>query len=162
MADLSTELLQMIAEDPRAFLIRNRKAEERIGIKNERIAHIWSVGVSITQAPKQAAAYTGPGDKVGSCALEIASLEEEIEEELRELRKIQSETMRAIRLLVRDTTQQAILEGYYLAGMRWEEIAYKMNYAYRWVLRLHKRGLLTMKNEAICLCEMRASAAQQR
>lgn len=148
---LSNELLQMIAESPRAFLRRNYRTEEQIRVKQRRIDKIWSASVSITQALKPVVVYTGPGDKVGDAVLEITRLQEEIAEEVANLRKIQEETEEAIRLLVADPTLRAILEAYYLAGMRWEEIAVNFNYAYRWTMRLHRKALKIMQSEAITL-----------
>lgn len=152
MNELPQELLEMIARDPRAFLRRNYRTEDRIRIKRQRLEHLEEVSTTITQTVKAAAAYTGPGDKVGDSAAAIADLKDEIVQELAELSVIQRETALAIRLLVSDNTLRAILEAYYLAGMRWEEIACTMHYAYRWVQRLHRKALFVMKSEARSLC----------
>ena len=148
---MTDELLEMIAESPRAFLRRNRRTEEQIEVKRRRIEHLWAVSVSITQAVKPVVVYTGPGDKVGNAAVEIAQLCGEIERDRAELVQIQRETAQAIEELVPDQTLRAILEAYYLAGMRWEEIAVQFNYAYRWTMRLHRKGLKTMQAAAIKL-----------
>ena len=161
MTELSTELLQMIANDPREFLRRNYRVEQRIKIKQERLAHIWQVGIAVTQTAKPAAAYTGPGDKTGSCAVELVALQTEIEDSLAELVLIQQETAFAIQHLVHDTTLRMILEAYYLSGMRWEEIACTMHYAYRWVQRLHRKGLNAMRIAAQSLCDVREEVEQQ-
>lgn len=153
MTELPQDLLEMIARDPREFLRRNHRIEEQIQIKQKRIEHIWSVSVSITQALKPVTVYTGPGDKIGDGAIALTALQEEIREDVAGLERIQRETELAIRSLVKDQTLRMILEAYYLSGLRWEEIACAMHYAYRWVLRLHKRGLSQMKAEAQNLCE---------
>lgn len=154
MNELPQELLEMIARDPRAFLRRNYRTEDRIRIKRQRLKHLEEISTTITQTVKAAAAYTGPGDKVGDSAAAIADLKDEISTELEELGVIQQETALAIRLLVTDTTLRALLEAYYLSGMRWEEIAYTMHYAYRWVQRLHRKALSQMKSEARSLCNL--------
>lgn len=154
MTELSQELLELIARDPRAFLRRNYRTEDRIRIKQQRLEHLEDVSVSITQTMKAAAAYTGPGDKVGDSASAIADLKDEIAAELEDLTAIQQETALAIRLLVSDNTLRALLEAYYLSGMRWEEIACTMHYAYRWVQRLHRKALSVMRSEARSLCSL--------
>ena len=40
-----------------------------------------------------------------------------------------------------DKTLQLLLRYRYIDGMTWEQIAVKMRYDYRWVLRLHGRAL---------------------
>jgi hypothetical protein len=145
---LSQELLRMIAENPRTFLRRNYRTEEQIEIKRRRLSHIWQVSVSITQAVKPVVVYTGPGDKVGESAIEMTQLRDEIQEEINALERIQRETAEAIETLVQDVNLRAVLSGYYLAHMRWEEIACSLNYAYRWTMRLHRKGLKMMQDEA--------------
>lgn len=151
---LSDEALQQIAQDPKAFLSRNKKTQERIQIKQRRRNQLWEVSISITQAVKPVVVYTGPGDKIGDTAIEMATLESEIALEIQALVDIQRETSIAIETLLQNDSLKAILEAYYLSGMRWEEIACAMHYAYRWVLRLHKRALQQMQLEAKRLCNM--------
>ena len=150
---MTQELLEMIAQDPRAFLRRNRRTQDRINIKRRRLEELARVSVSITQAVKPVVVYTGPGDKIGECAIEMADLRDELLDEIAELENIQRETGEAIRLLLKDETLKALLEAYYLAGMSWEEIAYTMHYAYRWVMRLHKKALKIMQDEAKALTQ---------
>ena len=145
---LTEELLRMIAASPRAFLRRNYRTEEQIGIKRRRIETLWRASTATTQTLKAVVAYTGPGDKVGNAAVEIAALCEELENDAAALAGIQRETAEAIERLVPDKTQRMILEAYYLSHMRWEEIAVTMHYAYRWTMRLHQKALRTMQAEA--------------
>ena len=42
---------------------------------------------------------------------------------------------------VEDATQRALLVNRYVNLMRWEYIAIKMDYDYRWIMRLHCRAL---------------------
>lgn len=145
---LSEELLQMIAANPKTFLRRSYRVEEQIKVKRTRLEHLRGVSVSITQALKPVAVYTGPGDKVGDSAIEMSMLTDEIEAEIAELIEVQCETACAIRTLLPDDTLRAIFEAYYLSRMRWEEIAYTFHYAYRWTMRLHRKGLKLMQSEA--------------
>ncbi|MBQ3330819.1 MAG: hypothetical protein IJG87_06540 [Ruminococcus sp.] len=145
---VSQENLEMIAADPRSFLGQCFKLEQRIKVKKQRIDHLRQISIQITSSVKPVSAYTGPSDKIGNCAIEITALTQEIEEEIIRMLRLQHEVADAIFELVPNQTQRAVLEARYLSGMSWEEIAYNMHYAYRWVLRLHKNGLAAMKENA--------------
>ena len=145
---MTTEALQAIAADPKAYLLRCSKAERRIRVKARRVDQLRRLSVQITTTLKEASAYTGPNDKVGNCVIEIVALSGEIEKEIAEMVDQQRETGAAIRTLIPDVKVRAVLEARYLAGLSWEEIAYELHYAYRWVLKLHKRGLAMMQEAA--------------
>lgn len=140
--------LEVIAADPRAYLRRCHRTEARIRVKEKRIARLYQVSTQITSTVKAVSAYTGPSDKIGNCVLEIVSLQEEISSEAENLVLAERETEAAIRELVPDVTQRAVLEARYLAQMSWEQIAYEFHYAYRWTLKIHQRALNAMKTEA--------------
>lgn len=145
---LTKDHLKVISEDPRAFLNQSYKTQERIRIKEHRIRQLKELSVQITSTIKPVSTYTGPGDKIADCAINIVDLSREIEDEIRSLAEAQELVSESIKLLVPDVVQRSIMEARYLVGMRWEEIAYEYHYAYRWVLRLHRRGLNAMKNTA--------------
>ena len=142
------EDLELIAKDPRAFLSQCYKTEERIRTKERRIVHLRELSTKITPTLQPVSAYTGPSDKIGDCASQITDLEAEIRSEIKDLLTAQKTVMEGICCLVQDPVQRAILEDRYLAGQRWEEIAYDYHYAYRWVLRLHRRALAAMREHA--------------
>ena len=145
---ISKEALQMLADNPRAFLQQGRAIERDIQVKNLRLGRLRQISVQITTTIKAASAYTGPGDKVGDCVTEILDLTKEIETCIGRLLEKQQEIQKAIDLLVEDPTQHAILEAKYVVGASWEAIAYEFHYAYRWVMRLHKRALKAMQDTA--------------
>lgn len=145
---ISKEALQMIADNPRGFLQQGRAIERQIQVKNLRIGRLRQISVQITTTIKAASAYTGPGDKVGDCVTEILDLTKELETEVSRLLEKQQEIQAAINLLIEDATQKAILEAKYVVGVSWETIAYEFHYAYRWVMRLHKRALKVMQETA--------------
>lgn len=145
MTYLTEEDIKLIAADPKAFLAQVYHIERLISVKERRIDHLRQVSVQITQTIKPVTVYTGPGDKIGSSVIEIADLTQEIEADIIKLLEQQRKTAEAIAEFVPDRTQRSILEARYLAGMSWEEIAYKFQYAYRWILRLHKKALASMQ-----------------
>lgn len=142
------EDLQAIAQDPKAFLLQCGKAERSIHTKARRIEHLQQISVQITTTIKAVSAYTGPGDKVGDCASEIVDLTGDLAQEATALVSLQWRVADAIEELVPSDKQRDLLEAKYLSGMTWEEIAWSKHYAYRWVMRLHKQALNTMKEEA--------------
>lgn len=146
--NISQTDIELIAKDPKVFLNRCYRAEERINTRERQIQQLEELSVKITATIKPVSAYTGPGDKVGDCAIKIVDLTEEIKEEIANLVTGYEIVREAILFFVPDTVQQVILEDRYLLGMRWEEIACKYHYAYRWVLRLHKKALVCMRKNA--------------
>lgn len=151
---LTKEQLQKIVEDPKAFLNRSYNIDTRIKTKKARIAYLHSICKSTTQSIKPVVVYTGAAKKVEACISEALDIEAEIREDILELQQIQRETAEAIYYLLDDVTLQTLLEQRYLASMRWEEIAVNMNYAYRWVMRLHVKALRLMKIKAFSLLAM--------
>lgn len=145
---LSKEHLEQIAQSPQAFLREGRKINTRIAVKERRIAQLRRVSVQITTRPSEAGAYTGPHDKIGECAIQIADLTREIADEAASLAEYQRLIGAAIKTLISDRPLAAVFEARYLAEMSWEEIAYTFHYAYRHVLRMHAKGLCIMQEEA--------------
>ena len=125
----------------REFFNRAYRCNERIAVKQERIAQLRRLAESTTASLKQTPGAKGPSKLLENSVVRIVDLQAELEAEIQELVKCQREIGRAITELVADPTLQVILECRYLAFMRWEEIAVKLNYAYRWVLRLHSKAL---------------------
>ena len=62
-----------------------------------------------------------------------------------ELISVKRETEAAISQ-VENSTYRELLRRRYLLNERWEQIAVGMGYDYRWVLRLHGRALLEIKD----------------
>lgn len=145
---MQEEHLRLIAEDPKQFLSRNYKIEMRIKSKRDRIEHLHNVCSATTQELKPVVVYTGPSNKIERCMSEAIDLETEILREIAELKRTQRETAEAIQTLLDDITLITLMEKRYLSDMRWEEIAVDMNYAYRWVMRLHVKALKQMKQSA--------------
>lgn len=145
---MQEEYLRLIADDPKQFLSRNYKIEMRIKSKRDRIEHLQNICQATTQELKPVVVYTGPSNKIERYMSEAIDLETEILREIAELKRMQRETAEAIQTLLDDITLITLMEKRYLSDMRWEEIAVDMNYAYRWVMRLHVKALKQMKQSA--------------
>ena len=148
MTYLTDEDINSLAKDPKAFLAQAYHIERLIGVKKRRIEHLRQLSVQITQTIKPVTVFTGPGDKIANSVIEITDLTRELNEDIARLLDLQRKAAEAIAEFVPDRTQRAVLEARYLAGMSWEDIAYTFRYAYRWVLRLHKKALAAMQANA--------------
>jgi DNA-directed RNA polymerase specialized sigma24 family protein len=145
---LTNEQLRQISESPKAFLKAAHESARSAWVTERRIQRLRQISTATTTTIKAASAYTGPGDKVGSCAVEIAALTDELDAQVIDFVRTQRAVQEAITELVSDPTCRSILEARYLADLRWEEIAYSFHYVYRWVMRLQRRGLMDMQENA--------------
>ena len=79
-------------------------------------------------------------DRVGVAVAKIATLEQEINNEIDELSKVKSEIEETI-AAVSDERLRLILTARYINCNRWEQIAVIQNIELRWLYRLHGRAL---------------------
>lgn len=143
------DILKALAEDPMPVLNRGYRAKERIAARNDRIEQWRQIAESITANPENASSGGGfPSSKVENCVVSIMALEEEITEEIIEITKFESETSEIIRELIEDQNYKTVLELRYLSYLRWEEIAVRMGYTFRWTQELHHRALVEMRETA--------------
>lgn len=143
------DILKALAEDPIPVLNRGYRAKERIAARNERIEQWRQIAESITANPENASSGGGfPSSKVENCVVSIMALEEEITEEITEITKFESETSEIIRELIEDQNYKTVLELRYLSYLRWEEIAVRMGYTFRWTQELHHRALVETREAA--------------
>lgn len=143
------DILKALAEDPIPVLNRGYRAKERIAARNERIEQWRQIAESITANPENASSGGGfPSSKVENCVVSIMALEEEITEEITEITKFESETSEIIRELIEDQNYKTVLELRYLSYLRWEEIAVRMGYTFRWTQELHHRALVETQEAA--------------
>lgn len=146
---MTEELLQSLAEDPMAVLNRGYRAKERIAARQERIEQWRQIAESITANPENASSGGGyPSSKTENCIVAIMTLEEEIKDEITEIAGFELQTSQIIKELLDDLNYKTVLEYRYLNYLRWEEIAVRMNYTFRWTQELHRRALLALQ-EAI-------------
>ena len=146
---MTEEILQSLAEDPVSVLNRGYRAKERIAARQKRIEDWRQIAESITANPENASSGGGyPTSKTENCVVAIMTLEEEIKDEIIEIADFERQTSQIIRELVEDQNFKTLLELRYLSYLRWEEIAVKMNYTFRWTQELHHRALASLKEAA--------------
>ena len=132
----------MTVEEVKEFLNRGYRLDARIAAKQHRIEEWKQHAESITLALKPVAAFSSlPSKKVEDAVCSIIDLQNEISEEIAELKNIQKEISEFIKSSGLDKTDKLILEMRNLNGMKIEEIAVNLHYAYRWVQRRLKRAI---------------------
>ena len=145
---MTTEQLQELSENPKKFLNRCRRYEQRIRLKKDQIQHYRDMELSITAPLKEALSFgSGPTSKIENCTVSIMGLEEDIQKEILALQKDRVLIREAINL-VDDEDLRQLLEARYLNELKWEEISLLMSYSYRWTLRLHGRALKYLSQKA--------------
>ncbi|MEG1965618.1 MAG: DUF1492 domain-containing protein [Oscillospiraceae bacterium] len=83
-------------------------------------------------------------DKIQTAVEMIDSLRDEIKEQIQNLILEKQKLDNAINS-VEDNTLQLLLEYRYIDGLKFENIAEKMSYSWRWILNLHGKALDELK-----------------
>ena len=127
------------------YLRQYRDADDAINAKLDQIHRLRELATKTTQTlAKDRVRASGEQDKVAKIVTKIVDMEREVDECIDGLRSIKREVEDAI-AQVPDGSQRKVLILRYINGLRWEEIAVRLNYHYRWVLELHGRGLQTVE-----------------
>lgn len=130
----------------KAFLNQGYHAKARIRAKEERIENWRQIAESITAQIRPGSAGSSlPSKKVEDCACNIVDLQNEIKEEIAALIQAEREVGKFIQEAPLDETSRFIMELRYLNYKKWEEIAVELNYAYRWIMRRHKRAIAVLE-----------------
>lgn len=149
--------LKAIAIDPRAFLLQGKNISARIAAKRERINDWRRRAESITIALKSEGGLSGGGykqSKIENAVINIVDLENEILEEIASLVATERAIREAIDILARDERHKAVLEMRYINNLKLEEIAVRLNYAFRWVQRLNGKALQEMQEAALSALDL--------
>lgn len=129
---------------PKEYLSQYRDADREINAKLEQIRRLKELATKTTQVISSDRIQSSPENKIEQICAKIADMETEVDEEIDKLQETKTSVERAISS-VPDASQRAVLTRRYINGERWEEIAVKLNYHYRWVLELHGRALQAIK-----------------
>lgn len=71
---------------------------------------------------------------------QIDLLKEERLEKVRCYQKIERQISQ-----MENEDEQEVLRLRYILGMKWEEVAVKMNYSWKWIHKIHRRALMNFK-----------------
>lgn len=84
--------------------------------------------------------HGGGSDRVQTAAVEVAELTDQLNEKIHQAVKMQQEIKELIGT-IDDATLRRLMTYRYIHGKKWEEIAVRMDYDYRYVLKLHGKSL---------------------
>ena len=92
--------------------------------------------------------HGGGSDKVQTAAVEVAELTDKLNQKLHQAIMVQENIKKLLESLD-DIKLRQLMYYRYINGMRWEEIAVRMDFNYRWVFRLHRKALNQISEQAI-------------
>ena len=92
--------------------------------------------------------HGGGSDKVQTAAVEVAELTDKLNQKLHQAIMVQENIKKLLESLD-DIKLRQLMYYRYINGMRWEEIAVRMDFNYRWVLRPHRKALNQISEQAI-------------
>jgi DNA-directed RNA polymerase specialized sigma24 family protein len=131
------------------YLQQYRNAEDDINIKLDQIHQFRELATKTTQTlTEDNVQSSGSEDKVSAIVSKIVDMEREVDAEIDRLATIKHNVELTISS-VPNISQRKILTLRYINGLRWEEIAVRLSYHYRWVLELHGRALQEIQNTAL-------------
>jgi hypothetical protein len=146
---MTKELLEAIVKSPVEVLNRAYRIEARVDAKNEQIRHWRELATSITLNPDNNGSGSNyPKSKIEACAIRIAELQDDIADDIAALIQTNVEIRLAIDQLCSTTLYKTVLELRYVNHLRWEEIAVRLNYTYRWTQELHTRAVADIRRQA--------------
>ncbi|CDC03672.1 putative uncharacterized protein [[Clostridium] leptum CAG:27] len=122
------------------FLNQYLNAEKEIGIKLDQIARLRELSTKITQTLTPDKVKSNSENRLESFVSKIVDIEREIGASIDQLERTRLQVESVINS-VPNVNQRNVLRLRYISGMKWEQIAVKLNYDYRWVLRLHGKAL---------------------
>ncbi len=132
------------------FLQQYLQAERGINAKLEEISRLRSLAMRTTQVLEKDKVFvqSSAGDRMAAIVDKIVDLEREVDQEIDKLQEIRRRVQAAIDA-VPNGSQRSVLTLRYIHGLKFEEIAVKLTYHYRWVFELHGRGLRAVENTAL-------------
>ena len=122
------------------FLNQYLNAEKEIGIKLDQIARLRELSTKTTQTLTPDKVKANSENRLESSVSKIVDIEREIGASIDQLERTRLQVESVINS-VPNVNQRNVLRLRYISGMKWEQIAVKLNYDYRWVLRLHDKAL---------------------
>ena len=135
----------MTKEDLINIIRLNDRIESKLRQKEELKSTMYSIGsIDYSKDRVQTSLVNSTEDLI----IKIVDFEEEITKSIDRLIDLKQEASKVIDQI--DGAYGTVLEMRYLECMRWEEIAYRLNYSIQHVYRLHGQALLKLKDESKC------------
>lgn len=130
----------MTNQEKKKWLLEYRKLEQNIERDMEELQRLESRAEKITSMVSDMPKGSQQGDSLQRSVEKICELKVSLNQRIDAAVEKRKEIETVIETL-EDKTLQLLLRYRYIDGMTWEQIAVKMRYDYRWVLRLHGRAL---------------------
>lgn len=126
------------------YLSRYISLNRRIDRLLEKKAKWWSLCLKTTTNLSQAPGGGESGSPVERPMDKVLEIEAEINREIDELQEV-CRGIKTVLGQLEDDTLRLLMEYRYLDGLTFEEIAVKMHYSWRWVIKLHGKALAEIK-----------------
>lgn len=130
----------MTNQEKKKWLLEYRRLEQNIERDMEELQRLESRAEKITSMVSDMPKGSQQGDSLQRSVEKICELKVSLNQRIDAAVEKRKEIETVIETL-EDKTLQLLLRYRYIDGMTWEQIAVKMRYDYRWVLRLHGRAL---------------------
>lgn len=134
----------MTNQEKKKWLLEYRRLEQNIERDMEELQRLESRAEKITSMVSDMPKGSQQGDSLQRSVEKIcelkASLNQRIDAAVEKRKEIE-----AVIETLEDKTLQLLLRYRYIDGMTWEQIAVKMDYCWRQVVRLHGRALSKIK-----------------
>lgn len=137
---------------PKEYLSRYREIDREIDGKINQLEQLREKAMRITTEPAEdgiPGAVSSAGDRLGDVVAKIVDLETEINVAVDRLVDTKREILGTISR-INDPTLRNLLELRYINGCTFEQIAERMPYSWRQVIRLHGLALLKVKDVIAC------------
>ena len=125
-------------EEIKQILREGRSLEKRIKMLEESQSRAYARVTSATQQLSETGVH---GSAEQDAMAEYVAYSEQIVAEIAKLERMQRIILKMISR-VRRHDYQNLLHLYYIDCLTWEEVAVKMNYSWRWVMKLHGKALV--------------------
>lgn len=136
-----TEKNTITTDEVKELLRQGRNIDNRIKMLEETQEKAYARVTSATQKLSETGVHGGPQ---ADAMAEYVALSEEIVDEISNLQRMQKAILLII-LRVRKHKLQSVLQLYYIDGLKWQEVAARLHYDCRYVLKLHGTALLEVK-----------------
>lgn len=122
------------------YLRQLKTLDNMINAKLLEKERIRALGEKITPSLTERVQGGDIGDKVADTVIKLIELDKQIQEDIDRMVDLKKEATENINR-IQDSRCRIVLSMYYLSNLTFEEIAKNIHYSYRWVLRIHKKGI---------------------
>lgn len=140
-----------MALDVEEWLEQVAKFDELIIGKMAERDRLMALATNVTAKPMDGMPYSNTGTvsrKVENAVVELTMLDDDTDALIQKFKKLKKEIIEAIEKLPGD--EYAVLHRRYIRYMRWEEIAFDMNYSTMQVWRIKKKAIKRLKDVMKC------------